>query len=109
VQIFIENLKFQTIIGILDFEREKEQDVILNLSISYEYEDKFINYADVANLLKTTMKNKKYLLIEDALLDLAQLLKKKFSKIQTLNIKITKPSILPDCTVSVANTFHFDS
>ena len=109
MKISIEDLKFQCIIGILDFERKKEQDVIINLIISYEYVDEFINYAEVTELIKSSMKNKKYLLIEDALCDLSQMLKEKFSKINTLNLKITKPSILPDCRVSVENFFTFDS
>ncbi len=109
MKISIEDLKFQCIIGILDFERQKEQDVIINLAIEYNYEDEFINYADVVKLLKSTMKNKKYLLIEDALSSLSLLLKENFSKINTLNLKITKPSILPDCTVSVEEFYTFDS
>ncbi len=109
MKIFIEDLKFFCIIGILDFERHKEQEVIINLSIEYAYKDDFINYADVVNIIKTTMKNKKYLLIEDALNDLSQKLKEKFSKINTLHLKITKPSILPDCKVSVQEEYQFDS
>jgi dihydroneopterin aldolase len=109
MKIHIEDLKFQCIIGILDFEREKEQDVIIDLSIEYIYEELFINYADVAELVKKTMKKKKYLLIEDALRDLSQTLKENFSKINTLNLKITKPSILPDCRVSVEESITFDS
>ncbi len=109
MKISIEDLKFQCIIGILDFERTNEQDVIINLAVEYNYEDEFINYADVTKLLKSTMKNKKYLLIEDALSSLSQLLKENFSKMNTLNLKITKPSILPDCTVSVEEFYTFDS
>ncbi|MBA1432677.1 MAG: dihydroneopterin aldolase [Epsilonproteobacteria bacterium] len=109
MKISIEDLKFQCIIGILDFERQKEQDVIIDLSIVYEYVDVFINYAEVAEVVKSSMKDKKYLLIEDALADLSQILKEKFSKINTLNLKITKPSILPDCRVSVEDCFKFDS
>jgi len=109
MKIFIENLKFQCIIGILDFERTTEQDVLINLIIEYTYEDEFINYADVAQHIKTTMKNKKYLLIEDALSSLSQTLKENFSKINTLDLKITKPSILPDCTVSVENFYTYNS
>lgn len=107
--IYIEDLKFQTIIGILDFEREMPQDVIINLELEYEYIDEFINYADVSKLIKTTMIESKYLLIEDALKDLSFKLKKEFLKIQTLNLKITKPSILSDCVVSVANIYKFNS
>ncbi len=109
MKISIEDLKLQCIIGILDFEREKEQDIIINLTIDYKYKNNFINYADIAELIKTTMKNRKYLLIENALEDLSQLLKKNFSKISTLHLKITKPTILPDCMVSVEEQYLFDS
>jgi len=105
----IEDLKFQTIIGILDFERTTPQNIIVNLSLEYHYEDKFINYADVSALIKKTMQTQKFLLIEDALVFLSDILKKEFNKINTLQLKITKPSILPDCRVSVGQTTIFDS
>ena len=105
--IFIEDLKFQTIIGILDFERERTQDVIINLEIKYNYKDEFINYAEVARHIKELMINKQFLLVEDALSSLSKSLKKEFQQISSLNLKITKPSILPDCTVSVAENYNF--
>ncbi|MCD4667178.1 MAG: dihydroneopterin aldolase [Sulfurimonas sp.] len=107
--IYIEDLKFQCIIGILDFERVTPQDVIINLTIDYHYKDKFINYAQVTNLLKSLMIENKFLLIEDALNYLSKELKKEFLIINTLNLKITKPSILPDCKVSVENFYSFNS
>ena len=107
--IHIEDLKFQCIIGILDFERTQEQDVIVNLEIDYTYNSEFINYADVAALLQDTMQKEKFLLIEDALEHLSSLLKINFSNIILLNLKITKPSILPNCKVSVSNIYQFDS
>lgn len=107
--VHIEDLKFQTIIGILDFERVTPQDVIINLEIEYDYKDDFINYAEVSALITLTMINSKFLLIEDALSQLSVKLKKEFTKINTLNLKITKPSILPDCTVSVSNFYKFNS
>ena len=109
MQVQIEDLKFQTIIGILDFERTTPQDVIINLSIDYNYEDEFINYADVSELIKKSMQTQKFLLIEDALLYLRNILKKEFQKINTLQLKITKPSILPDCRVSVSDYTNFNS
>ena len=72
--IHIEDLKFQSIIGILDFERTTPQDVIINLTIQYNYKDLFINYAEVSDLIKATMIEKKFLLLEDALQDLSCLL-----------------------------------
>ena len=107
--IHIEDLKFQTIIGILDFEREREQEVIINLEIEYDFIKEFINYAEISDMIKSTMKESQYLLIEDALKDLSLKLKKEFSQINALNLKITKPSILSDCAVSVSDKYKFDS
>jgi len=109
MKIHIEDLTFQCIIGILDFEREQEQDVIINVEIEYDFDGDFINYADVAQLLTNHMKNEKFLLIEDALKALSYSLKKNFSQINTLSIKITKPSILHTCKVSVSSFYRFDS
>jgi len=93
----------------LDFERKTPQEVVINAEISYDFEEEFINYADVAELIKTIMKNQKFSLIEDALKEINLKLKNKFPKINTLYLKITKPSILSDCTVSVSDTIHFNS
>ncbi len=109
LKISIEDLTFTCIIGILDFERKKAQKVIINLEIEYTFDTEFINYAEVVDLIKTNMKNEKFLLIEDALQHLNLKLKNKFSKINTLSLKITKPSILPDCKVSVSDTIRFNS
>jgi len=107
--IYVENLRFQTILGILDFERVTPQDVVINLTIDYDYKDEFINYADIVDLIKSDMVEYKFLLIEDALEHLSQKLKKQFSDIRTLNLKISKPSILDNCVVSVANNYSFNS
>ena len=107
--IYIENLKFQTLIGILDFERVTAQDVIINLEIDYSYKKEFINYAEVASLVKMIMIKEQFLLIEDALSFLSKSLKSEFSQISKLNLKITKPSILLDCQVSVSEIYTFNS
>lgn len=107
MKIHIEELKFDTIIGILDFERVTPQKVILNLLIDYDYNGEFINYAEVSEFSKNHMRERQFLLLEDALSSLSTNLKEKFSLINTLNLKITKPSIMPDCKVSVSDTFHF--
>ena len=105
--IYIEDLKFQCIIGILDFERITPQDVIIDIKIDYDYQKEFINYAEVSSLIENAMKIKKFELIEDALVDLTKELKEKFHLIQTLHLKISKPSILPNCTVSVGSFNKF--
>lgn len=105
--IHIEDLKFQCIIGILDFERVTEQDLVINTTIEYIYKDEFINYAQVSELIKSHIRENKFLLIEDAISSLSTKLKEIFPLINRLNLKITKPSILPDCKVSVSNTYDF--
>jgi len=107
--IYIEDLKFQTIIGILDFERVQLQDVIINLEIDYNYQGNFINYAEVATSVKEHMQESKFFLIEDALFSISKLLKKQFQLIDKLIIKITKPSIMEDCIVSVQEKYLFKS
>ena len=107
--IHIQDLKFQAILGILDFERINPQDIIINTTIEYHYEDDFINYAEVVELIKSDMTKHKFLLIEDALTHLFIELKKKFPKIDKIELKITKPSILPDVRVSVSDIYIFDS
>ena len=105
--IHIEDLKFQAIIGILDFERVNKQDIVVNLSIDYDYQEDFIDYAQVVEFIKSYTQKSEFLLLEDALSSLSTKLKKTFSQINTLNLKITKPSILPDAIVSVSNTYKF--
>ena len=107
--IHIEDLKFQCIIGILDFERETPQDVIVNMSINYNYENNFINYAEIVQIIKEMMIKSEFLLIEEALDNLNLKLIKEYPSIKSMQIKITKPSILPDCKVSVSNTYKLKS
>jgi len=105
VTIHIEDLKFQCIIGILDFERIKAQDVIVNLSIDYNYENSFINYADVVEKVKNLMIKSEFLLIEDAIIAINLNLSKEYDAINSIYLKITKPSILRDVKVSVSNQY----
>ncbi|MDY0122186.1 MAG: dihydroneopterin aldolase [Sulfurimonas sp.] len=107
--IHIEDLRFQAILGILDFERVKAQDVIVDLLIDYTFSSEFIDYAEVAQIVKSEMQDQKFLLIEDALLFFQNHLKQKFPQINTLHLKITKPSIMPDCKVSVSIQKDFNS
>ena len=103
MKIHINDLTFKCIIGILDLERIKKQKVVINLSFEYEFsKDKFINYAEVSELLKTTMKKEKFLLLEDAILHIENLLTQTY-EISNLYIKISKPNILTNCIVSLSN------
>ncbi len=103
--VCINKLTFKTIIGILPFERKTKQKVIVDISFDYQFNHKnkeFIDYSIVANLVQYTMRKKKFKLIEDAILVLEKKLYKNFD-LTELKIKITKPTILRNCLVSVSN------
>ena len=106
--IHIEDLTFDVIIGLLDFERDKPQRVILNLEANYEYsDDTFIDYADIVLLMQNKLKEKRYELLENALLGLKEVLYTSYPQLNSLSIKISKPDILPECTVSLSKTWEF--
>ena len=105
--IEIENLSFKAIIGLLDFERVKKQRVVVNLKASYLYEDgEFINYVDICKIIKKTIKKEKFELLEDAIGSIESKIISKYPNIEHLYIKISKPDILKDCTVSLSSNYY---
>jgi len=103
LKIEIENLTFNTIIGLLDFERKNEQKVVVNLTATYSYKDgNFIDYVDICNIIKESIKTKKFELLEEALNYLKKTIQTKYPAIEKLYIKISKPDILNDCIVSLS-------
>ncbi len=107
--ISIKQLTFETIIGILDHERITPQRVVIDCNIDYDYDrDKnFINYAVVAELIVSTMQQKKFELIETALEALIEEIHAKFSDAHTISLSITKPDILDNCEVCVSHQKSF--
>ena len=103
MKVEIKDLSFKCIIGILDFERVKKQKVIVDISFKYKFKkDTFIDYSKVSSFIEFKMKEKKFLLIEDAINYFQSKLHKMY-KISNLHIKISKPKILKNCIVSVSN------
>jgi len=103
LKVNIEDLTLDCIIGILDFERTKEQKVILNISFEYFYNEdgsNFIDYSVVVSMVEQSMIENKFKLIEDAILYIRKELKNKFD-MKNLKVKISKPDIMPNCVVSV--------
>lgn len=108
MRILIEDLTFETILGILPDERTTPQSVRIDCAIDYTYADgHFINYAEVADRIIHTMQNQKFELIETALNTLASTLKNDFPRIDALDLTIRKPDILSHCTVGVQQSFIF--
>jgi len=104
MKVYIENLTFDCIIGILDCERVTAQKVIINLSFEYEFsnKDEFIDYSKVSNDIETIMTEKKFELLEEAILYIEKHLTNSY-KIKNLKIKISKPDIISNCIVSLEN------
>ncbi len=99
-KIFIERLSLEAIIGILDFERLKPQQIIVDCCIAYEKSDgSFINYVEVVSMIETMLVENKYMLIEDALEDIVGAIFKKYSQIRTVKLKLSKPQIIENCVV----------
>lgn len=101
-KIFIKDLKFDTIIGLLDFEREERQSIIVDFEASYEYNDNFIDYVEIKNIIVNEIKTKEYKLLEYACSDLSNILQNRFKSLKKIKLSITKPNILNDCIVGVS-------
>jgi len=108
MNIHIEALEFDVIIGLLDFERDRPQRVVIDLEASYDYRDEnFIDYADMVFLIQKELKENCYKLLEEALLGIKALLSATYPHIQTLRLKISKPDILPQCSVALSHFWDF--
>ncbi len=108
MRILIEDLRFKAILGILPKERTTPQNLQIDCIIDYSYEvNNFINYAEVADAIVHTMQDERFELIETALQTVALKLKADFPLIETLDLTIRKPDILPNCTVGVSHQFSF--
>jgi len=106
--IHIEALTFDVIIGLLDFERDKPQKVIVDIEASYEYKDEyFIDYADIVILIQNELKLKRYKLLEDALIGIKSTIITAYPQLKSLSVKIAKPDILTECSVALSHSWCF--
>jgi dihydroneopterin aldolase len=108
MRIHIESLRIEAIIGLLDFERKREQQVRIDLEAEYLYDHHtFINYADLAKVIEADIRKERYELLEEALLGLKDLIIGLYPAIQELKLKISKPDILKNCTVALSHSWKF--
>lgn len=98
ITVFIENLRFKTIIGILDVERVQKQ----NISVDAEFRTcEFIDYSMICEIIKTKFDDMKFMKIEDALTFFESEFKILFSTLNYFYMKITKIDIVPNAFVGV--------
>jgi dihydroneopterin aldolase len=101
MKIIIEDLKFRAILGVLQKERTAEQAIEVYCEIDYKYDGRaYLDYEKIAIMITRTIKQKKFRLIEDALIFLATRIKDKYDFVESLTIRISKPEILSNCKVS---------
>ncbi|WQU21691.1 FolB domain-containing protein [Helicobacter pylori] len=101
--VHIHNLVFEVILGILEFERLKPQKISVNVDLFYELPNKaYLDYMEIQEIIQNTMQEKQYLLIEDALKDLSQILKTRYKEITELYLKISKLEISPNSQVGAS-------
>ncbi|MGL2458679.1 dihydroneopterin aldolase [Helicobacter pylori] len=109
--VHIHNLVFETILGILEFERLKPQKISVNVDLFYtELPNKaYLDYMEIQELIQKMMREKQYLLIEDALKDLSHVLKTRYSKISELYLKISKLEISPNSQVGASVKIYYEN
>ncbi|MCE3038695.1 dihydroneopterin aldolase [Helicobacter anatolicus] len=104
--ILIEKLTFETIIGILDFERNQKQKVIIDGIFTYENQE-FLDYVLLKDKIISLFCENQYFLIEDALQNIPQELKKDFPCLKSIELSIKKPDILKDCIIGMKTKIIF--
>ncbi len=109
--VHIHHLVFETILGILEFERLKPQKISVNLDLFYtELPNKaYLDYMEIQEIIQNTMREKQYLLIEDALKDLSQILKTRYKEISELFLKISKLEISPNSQVGASVKIYYEN
>ncbi|UOS52273.1 dihydroneopterin aldolase [Helicobacter pylori] len=109
--VHIHNLVFETILGILEFERLKPQKISVDLDLFYtELPSKaYLDYMEIQELIQKMMQEKQYLLIEDALKDLSHALKTRYKEITELYLKISKLEISPNSQVGASVKIYYET
>ncbi len=109
--VHIHNLVFETILGILEFERLKPQKISVNLDLFYTQlpNKAYLDYMEIQELIQKMMQEKQYLLIEDALKDLSHALKTRYSEISELHLKISKLEISPNSQVGASVKIRYEN
>ncbi|MBN2896509.1 MAG: dihydroneopterin aldolase [Campylobacterales bacterium] len=108
MRIHIDALSLTCIIGLLEHERLTPQRVIVTCTIDYRYTDgEYIDYAIAVALIRKTLEEERFELLETAIEVVAQRFKARFDAIEELYLHLCKPDILPNVRVGLSETFTF--
>ena len=99
MEVFINDLRLNIIIGLLPHERIFAQEVVIDASFGCEDEELVVDYVKAILLIEGVLINNKFKTVEGALLKLEQEIKKTFPKILTLFLSIKKTKIIHKASV----------
>lgn len=103
VDVLIEGLSFEAIIGVYEDERQNPQKVVVDAKLNYNYNNGvYIDYERVKNLIKDIVIKKKFYLLEDAIVEIKRELTSSYPQLVSLSIGITKSEIFDDCQVKIS-------
>ena len=100
--VIIQNLTFETIIGLLPHEREIPQRVVIDAEFDINENTMVLDYASVSEDIKRLFTCKGFETVEESLTLTLSHLKSKYPFITRIKMKIIKPDILCDCEVGAA-------
>ena len=107
-KIFLRDLRVDCIIGILPFERVKEQPLIVNLTLSLDLEPCIrdnclslsVDYAKLANDVTCFIKNEKEELLEVLAKKICNLIFKEYSAVTQVLVNLAKPEAIDNCSLA---------
>lgn len=116
----LNDLRFKAVIGILPLEREKEQEIAVDLEAIYEVDchdstqgaescnGEIVDYALLREMILDSFKQNKFLYLESALVAIQRAILEKFPQILELNLSVKKIAIFSDCTPQVCLSWSKD-
>ena len=104
-KISLKDIQFNCILGTLPFEREKEQPVVLNVSVWLDFSlaarnDDLVHSIDYAQLsqdLQEFIRMSRFQLEETLVLETAKHILANYPKAQMAEVSIRKPQAIPNC------------
>ena len=103
MKIEIRSLEIDAVIGILPKERHTPQKVIVDLEAEYRYKGgEYLDYAALTELIRQELIERKFGLLEEALLALKERIFEAYPLIESLELRLEKPEILKNCRVAVS-------
>ncbi len=104
-RIRLKDIQFDSIVGILPYERANEQPVILNLTLWLDFaqaaktEDlnESIDYAKLAEELKRFIRLSRFKLVETLVVKTAEYVLEHYPKANAVEVSVVKPQAIPGC------------